>query len=65
MKREYLLTVRPSPLVAYEQAARAVASKCRELGASEAAARYSPRRLTCGWWSPLFNTVLTAGRPHA
>lgn len=52
------LPLHPSPLAAYQYAAGALARECRTLGPAEAAARFEPRRIYGGWWSPLFCTVL-------
>lgn len=58
MTREHPLPLCPSPFAAYDLAARTMAHECRDLGASEAAARFEPRRINGGWWSPLFDCVL-------
>lgn len=47
-----------SPLGAYDLAGRMMDREIRDLGASEAARRFEPRRIYGGWWSPLFDAVL-------
>ena len=55
----------PTPDYAYELAARAMDRECRDLGASEAARRFTPQRIVGGWWSPLFgDVVLRANTPR-
>ncbi len=63
MTFEHPLPRPDSPQTAYELASGTMARACRTLGASEAAARFEPRKFSGGWWSPLFDAVLEV--PHA
>ena len=54
-----------TPFAAYQLAARTMSLACHRYGASAAAAQFAPRRMACGWWSPLFDVVLPAGVPRA
>lgn len=66
MTREHPMTLYSCPLVAYNLAGRAMEHKSRELGSAKAADLYAPRRLSVGWWSPLFDVVLRFPTvPHA
>ncbi len=47
-----------SPLGAFDLAQRSILREIQDLGASEAARRFEPRRIYGGWFSPLFDTVL-------
>ena len=55
----------PTPEYAYDLAGRAMEREVRDLGASEAARRFTPQRIVGGWWSPLFgDVVLRANTPR-
>ena len=55
----------PTPEYAYDLAGRAMEREVRDLGASEAARRFTPQRIVGGWWSPLFgDVVLRANAPR-
>ncbi len=58
MTNEHPLPLCVSPLGAYDLAGRSMDREIRDLGASEAARRYAPRRIYGGWHSPLFDVVL-------
>lgn len=55
-----------SPFEAYQLTSRTVALACQKDGATAAAQQLAPRRMSCGWWSPLFDAVLRVPEvPHA
>jgi hypothetical protein len=55
----------PTPDSAYDLAGRTMERECRDLGASEAARRFTPVRIVGGWCSPLFSDlVLRANTPR-
>lgn len=65
MTYEHPIPVAGGPFEAYQAAARAMSLASQKDGASAAAERLAPRRMSFGWWSPLFNVVLRSGVPCA
>ncbi|HCZ33031.1 MAG TPA: hypothetical protein DHV93_05985 [Holophagaceae bacterium] len=65
MTHEHPIPGAGTPLDAYQLAARTMSLACQREGASAASDRLAPRRMSFGWWSPLFDVVLRPGGSHA